>query len=609
MNQPVGHNPSSPPDFSSAKKGDGDHVDPFPTLRIWPAVALVVAIWSAKLIPGLFSEVSMALFMISAFVPALLTVGILIWWCFFSRAPRSEKLWGIVGILVIAVASHLTAHFTVKGYGTVMNIVPWGGTAFAVAMILLARMNTRRVWLALFATLVAVGFWSTVRVDGIWGDFRSTRNWRWTPTAEALYLESLAAGSKAASSDRVDLAATADEMESPTKAEWPSFRGPQRSGQVPGVILETDLDAHPPREIWRIRVGPGWSSFAIAGRRLFTQEQRADDEAVVCWDTETGTELWAHLYESRFYEVVGGAGPRATPTWDDGRLFCLGANGILTRLDSLTGQAVWSADLQEDAKREPPEWGFSSSPLVLNDLVIVHGGGEGDKGILAYDVETGQLRWGAPAGDHSYSSPHPAMIDGQQVVLMLTNDGLSAVDAASGELQFDYPWEFQGYRVLQPLLLSSTEMLLGTGMGTGTRRIDIQHDESGWQTDEVWTSQGIKPDFNDYVVQGGYLFGFDHNIFACLDVATGERTWKKGRYGNGQVLSLPNGKQLLVLSETGEVVILRANGEAHEELAKFAALSGKTWNHPVLIGNRLFVRNGEEAACYELATVAGADGG
>jgi outer membrane protein assembly factor BamB len=183
---------------------------------------------------------------------------------------------------------------------------------------------------------------------------------------------------------------------------------------------------------------------------------------------------------------------------------------------------------------------------------------------------------------------------------MLTNDGLTAVDADSGKLLFDYPWEFEGYRVVQPLVLGSTDILLGTGMGTGTRRMKMQHDDSGWQPEEVWTSRDMKPDFNDYVVQGDYLFGFDHNLFACVDLNSGKRTWKKGRYGNGQVLSLPDGDQLLVLSETGEVVILHANGKAHEELGRFPALSGKTWNHPVLVGNRLYVRNGEEAACFEL---------
>ncbi len=373
---------------------------------------------------------------------------------------------------------------------------------------------------------------------------------------------------------------------------------------MPGIVLDPDLTAHPPQEIWRMRVGPGWSSFAVAGDRLFTQEQRGEDEAVVCLDARNGKELWAHLYPSRFYEVVGGAGPRATPTWDNGRLFCLGAEGMLMRLDPASGQSLWTADLRKDADREPPTWGFSSSPLIVNDVVIVHAGGAGDTGLLAYDVETGQKRWGAAAGDHSYSSPQLATIEGQQLVLILTNEGLTAADPGSGSVLFDYPWKFEGYRVVQPLLVSATQMLLGTSMGVGTRKIELRHQDASWQPEEVWTSRDMKPYFNDYVVQNDYLYGFDHNIFACIELQTGKRAWKKGRYGSGQVLSLPDGQQLLVLSETGEVVILRANPQAHEELATFPALSGKTWNHPVLVGNRLYVRNGEEAACFELATLA-----
>ena len=386
-------------------------------------------------------------------------------------------------------------------------------------------------------------------------------------------------------------------------SQWPEFRGPKRDGTVPGLVLDTDWKAHPPTEQWRRRVGPGWSSFAVAGRLIFTQEQRGNVEVIACYDADTGAERWIHESPARFWESVGGAGPRATPTLKDGSLFAAGATGLVHCLNPSTGAVIWERDLAKDAARQPPMWGFASSPLVVGDLVIVYAGGADDKGVFAYDVKSGEPRWSVAAGDHSYSSPHRATIAGRDVVLMLTNAGLSAIDPALGKNAWTYDWKFQGYRAIQPLVVGESGILLGTGMGTGTRRVDITIAEATPEFRDRWTSLEIKPDFNDYVAHRGSLYGFDHNIFACIDLETGKRNWKKRGYGNGQVLLLPDADQLLVLTETGEVVVVRADGKNLEELARIKVLNDKTWNHPVLVGNRLYVRNAEEAVCLELPLI------
>ena len=249
-------------------------------------------------------------------------------------------------------------------------------------------------------------------------------------------------------------------------------------------------------------------------------------------------------------------------------------------------------------------WGFSSSPLVAHGRVIVHAGGSGDKGILAYDLATGEPAWGAPSGDHSYSSPQLATVAGRPCVLMLTNTGLTAHDPKTGQTQWEHEWKYEGYRVVQPLVVGEASVLLGTGAGSGTRRLDVKPDGAAPNVAERWTSSAMKPAFNDFVAHKGHLFGFDNNIFACIDLETGKKQWKEGRYGNGQVLLLPEADQLLVTSEKGELVLLRANPTRHEELARFPALKGKTWNHPILVGNRLYVRNGEEAAAFDLTLSA-----
>jgi outer membrane protein assembly factor BamB len=215
-------------------------------------------------------------------------------------------------------------------------------------------------------------------------------------------------------------------------------------------------------------------------------------------------------------------------------------------------------------------------------------------------LETGEPRWSAPAGNESYSSPQLAKLAGRDVILLLTNTGLTADDAGTGKLAWLYDWKYEGYRVVQPLLVDRSDILLGTGMGTGTRRLEVMADKGDVKFEERWTSLDMKPDFNDYVAYNGFLYGLDHNILCCVDLATGKKKWKNGRYGNGQILLLPDAGQLLVLSESGELVLIRANPDKLEELARQKVLDGKTWNHPVLVGNRLFVRNAEEAACFEL---------
>ncbi len=427
----------------------------------------------------------------------------------------------------------------------------------------------------------------------MWGDAKSNRSWRWQPTAEQVFMANI--------EKRFGNAPTSETSEIPwVTPEWPGFRGPNRDATVTGVKLQTDWQLHQPKQLWITNVGPGWSSFAVAGRRLFTMEQRGENEAVVCLDGDTGRQLWVYQYPSRFWEAMGGAGPRSTPTIADGNLFAFGADGILHRLDPVTGKVVWQRDLKTDANRQPPTWGFASSPLVVGDCVIVYAGGENDNGVLAYDVQSGEPVWSAPSGDHSYSSPELVTIADQRYVGMVTNHGLSLLDPTNGRVAFEYSWVSMGYRTLQPLVYQSTSLLIGSGLGEGTRRIDFSSADDTLTAQEAWKSLEMESDFNDFVSHEGQLYGFDRSIFACIDLSTGQRRWKQGRYGNGQVLLLSDANQLLITTESGEVVLLNATPEKLDELARMKVFEGKTWNHPVVVGNRMYLRNAEQAACLEL---------
>jgi outer membrane protein assembly factor BamB len=389
-----------------------------------------------------------------------------------------------------------------------------------------------------------------------------------------------------------------------TGADWPGFRGPHRDDVIPGVRIKTDWAASPPIELWRRAIGPGWSSFAVRGDLLFTQEQRGDYEIVACYSLRTGKPVWMHRDKTRFWESNGGAGPRATPTLSNGRVYSFGATGILNALDARDGSVVWSRNAAADTGKKVPDWGFASSPLVVGNEVVVHAGV-----LAAYDRATGDRRWVGPARDGGYSSPHLLTIDGVAQILQVSGAGATSVAPVDGTLLWEHPWP--GTPIVQPAQVADGTVLISTadamGAANGTRRIAIAHGPGGWTVEERWTSNGLKPYFNDFVVHKGHAFGFDGSILACIDLEDGKRTWKGGRYGSGQLVLLPDQDLLLVLSEEGELALVRATPDQFTELARFPALDGKTWNHPVLVGDVLLVRNGQEMAAFRLS-LAVADG-
>jgi outer membrane protein assembly factor BamB len=416
-----------------------------------------------------------------------------------------------------------------------------------------------------------------------------------TPVADDAAREgSLDSGRDIRSAGSVDLAVTK------SKAEWPGFRGPARDNTVYDIRIETDWARKSPVALWRRPIGPGWSSFAVHGNLVYTQEQRGDDEIVSCYNLTTGAPVWMHRDAARFWESNGGAGPRGTPTLSNGRVYTFGATGILNVLDARSGSAFWSRNVAADTSAEIPGWGFSSSPLVIDDLVIVAPSGR----LAAYDVATGHPRWSTPARGGSYSSPHLATIGEVKQILLQTGNGIMSVAPADGTLLWEHEWEQSGVSIVQPALAANGDILIsgGDGMGgVGIRRIAVSHGAGGWSVEERWTSAGLKPYFNDFVVHKGYAYGFDGSILASIDLTDGKRKWKGGRYGHGQLVLLSDQDVLLVLSEEGELALVSATADPFKELARVPAIDGKTWNHPVLVGDVLLVRNGEEMAAFRLS--------
>ena len=244
--------------------------------------------------------------------------------------------------------------------------------------------------------------------------------------------------------------------------------------------------------------------------------------------------------------------------------------------------------------RSLPIWGFSGSPLVVGGLVVVAASGR----LAAYDLATGDLRWRGPVGGEGYSSPQLVTIDGVPQVLLLSGAGAIAVTPADGTLLWEHPWK--GYPIVQPAVTADGDVLISVTAQSGLRRLAVAPGPGGWTVEERWTSHGLKPYFNDFVVHRGHAYGFDGGILASIDLADGKRDWKGGRYGYGQLVLLPDQDLLLVLSEQGELALVAATPDRFTELARHPAIEGKTWNHPVLAGDLLLVRNGQEMVAFRL---------
>jgi outer membrane protein assembly factor BamB len=615
-------------------------------LRLWPGVSLGVLILVLRFLPpqiapSLFEADTAMMVVLVAFLGALVaSLLVLLWWLFFSRAPWVDRLLALglvaLGFLVGPLVADVSITTGAMGMLYAVLVIPIVALAF-VAWAAVARHfpdGPRRATMAA-AILLAFGSLGLIRTGGFTASMKHDFAWRWTPTPEERLLAAEAsapppvaappaaapvpapvavppattgpttaappAAPATAAPTTVALpeatpagAASAAASVAPVTAEWPGFRGPGRDGIVRGTRLSTDWSSTPPVALWRRAVGPGWSSFAVAGNRVYTQEQRGEDEVVACYDASTGAPIWLHRDRARFWESNGGAGPRGTPTLSGGRIYALGATGVVNALDAATGARVWTRDAAADTGAKLPGWGFSGSPITVDDLVVVAVSGA----LAAYDAATGRPRWTlAPQGD-GYSSPQLVTLGGVRQLAFVHGEGISGVALADGAVLWANAWK--GYPIVQPAVTADGDLLFNVKEDLGLRRLSVARGASGWTATERWTTRGLKPYFNDFVVHEGHAYGFDGNILACIDLADGTRKWKGGRYGNGQIVLLADQDALLVIGEEGELALVRATPDRFDEMGRAPGLDGKTWNHPVVVGDRLLVRNGAEMAAFRL---------
>ncbi len=454
-----------------------------------------------------------------------------------------------------------------------------------------ARIKRIALWtlLATVATLAAL-----FRLAGFSGDFAPRFVPRWQPRPdEALRLPS--------SIDRHNHGALADPR--PTPFDYPQFLGPGRNAEVTSVRLARSWKQRPPKRMWKRSIGAGWSGFAVVGEYAFTQEQRGARELVACYRVPTGRLVWSHADEGRFRSVVGGDGPRATPTVYQGNVVSMGPEGKLNCLDAATGRRLWSRNILVENDVPNLQWGRSGSPLVVGQQVIVNVGASNGRSLVAYDRKSGALLWNAGDDVASYSSPALATLGGVDQVLIVNQDWLASHRLRDGRLLWRHPWpgnSGSNASASQAIGVDDRHVFVSKGYHVGAALLEIRITDDGvFSVEEVWSKPSVlRTKMTNVVIRDGHVYGLSQGILECVELASGQRKWKQGRYGHGQIIRIHD--LLLVVAENGEVVLLEASPDGHRELGRFQAIQGKTWNNPALSGPYLLVRNAQVAACYRL---------
>jgi len=556
-------------------------------VRIWPAALLALIYWSHQFYVRQSDLAMFPRFMSKAMGGLAFLVLFLILWLANGTVKGRIRVAGLVlflGGLGIGIAA---AHRMFDPVSFMLTAVPLTLTWWTIWLVLQRTTAGRlKPWTVALAILLPLFYVDLLRFEGIDAGLTSTLPWRWASTNEERFLSSKGSAPKTEAPARPWTARPGD---------WTEFRGPQRDGIARGVRISTDWASTPPEKIWKQLIGPAWSSMIVVDGFLVTQEQRLESEAVVCYDSGTGKEVWAYLYPTRFEEGVSGAGPRATPTFHAGRIYALGAKGTLVCLEAATGKSIWSVELSKQA----PMWGVSASPIVVDGKVIVIVGGPAARGAVAVDAATGKEVWARDGGKESYCSAHLVTLRGKPQILVHDNQRLAALSPADGSVLWERKGEDENIiPMIQPHPLDAGLLLVSSGQDLTL--LDVCEEGGKWTAAEKWTTKKFKPSYNDFVVHDGHAYGLDNGFLSCVNLKTGERVWKKGRYGGGQVMLLADQGALLILSETGELAVVDAKPQEPADPVRIQALDGKTWNHPAIVNDCLFVRNAKQIACYRL---------
>jgi len=536
------------------------------------------------------------------------------------RPPR--RVWITLASLATAIAM-VRAGLLERVVGDVVDqavrniitlILAFAGLMTLVVWFLWQSGHSRRAkrglaWALLGAVAVAA---AVLRIERVSGDLVPEFVFRWSPSRDRLLPPAVVPTAAAAA------AAAGRPWSGRPDVDFPRFLGSGADVGIDAFAVPATGDGY--ALAWRRPIGAGWSGFAACDGHAVTLEQRGDEEVVSCHALETGEPEWSVAVAARHQTVLGGTGPRSTPTIRDGIVHATGATGWLHVIDGATGRVVWRKNVVDDlgidavAHAAAVAWGRAGSPLVTESLVIVPGGGPlvaggGFVSLAAYDRATGQRVWTGGDEQISFASPTLVTHAGREVVLVVNEASVAAFDPADGRRLWSFPWPGHSNSdasCSQAQAIGGERIFVSKGYGIGAAVFEPEPGTDPLRFRQAWSQPGmLKTKFTNVAIHAGHAYGLSDGILECVRLADGTRAWKGGRYGQGQVLRVRD--LLVVQAESGEVVFVDCTPEKHRVRGRLAALADQTWNNPCVTRGHLLVRNAEEAACYRFAAAPPGD--
>lgn len=381
--------------------------------------------------------------------------------------------------------------------------------------------------------------------------------------------------------------------------DWPQWRGPNRNGISNEKQWSSTWPADGPKQLWRTSVGTGYSSVAVSNGRVYTVGNKDKTDTIYCLNAVTGAEIWKHSYPC-VADGAGHPGPASTPTVDGEFVYTLSREGHLFCLDASSGKPIWSKHIVNDFSIKYPEWGYATSPLILDNMIIMDAGAA-----LAVDKSNGNLiwktrdygeSWGIKEHGGGYSSPYAFNLNGKQLLAVFNSSGLVNLDPGSGRELMLHPWK-TAYNINGATpIVSDNRIFISSGYNVGCALLEISED--GLTT--IWQNRNMRNRFASSVLWEGHLYGVDDNRLRCLDWKTGDLKWTQRGLGEGSLMLA--GDKLIIMGDKGDLAIAEASPDSYKELARARVLSGLCWTVPVLSGGKIYCRNHEgELLCLDVS--------
>jgi len=402
-----------------------------------------------------------------------------------------------------------------------------------------------------------------------------------------------------------------DLSQSDRRVDYPRFLGPDGHPHVTNAVWNADPDSTNVHLQWRHEIGAGWSSFAAVHGFAVTTEQRGEEEIVSCYELAGGVLRWAHAVKQRHATVLGGIGPRATPAIASGRVYSVGATGHFVCLEGATGDVLWEKELLDIIQSTAEEelgviaWGRSPSPLIVDDLVVIPLGGPPGgpfHSLIAFDQESGEERWRSGTVQIGYASPTVMTLASVRQIVSVNESTVSGHDIPTGNVLWEHPWpgsSTAGANNSQAVAVGNDRIVVSKGYGFGSSLFTVVKKDDVWTTNEVWKNPRVlKTKYTNIVVVDDLAYGLSDGILECVQISTGDRLWKKGRFNHGQIMMIDD--IIVVQDEDGPLHFIRPHATGYDSLLTVAAMEGTSWANPALFDNKLIVRNATTIACYEL---------